>query len=90
MRFLCSVYSFTPTQADPKLNISKQFALVAREAISLLGCLRQSIASKPRDVVLPLCSALVRHIWYAATSIELLIQERYGCNGGSPAKGYED
>ena len=44
---------------NTKLNISQQCALVAKAA-AILGCIRQSIGSSWREVILPLCSALVR------------------------------
>lgn len=39
--------------------MSQQAALVSRVANSLLDCIRQSIASRSKEAVLPLCSALV-------------------------------
>ncbi|PKU47515.1 hypothetical protein llap_2157 [Limosa lapponica baueri] len=43
-----------------KLNISQQCVLAAKTANSTLGCIRRSIASRSREGILPLCSALVR------------------------------
>jgi len=47
---------------DTELIISKQGVPVAKKAKSLVGRIRQSTASRLRDVILPLCSALFAHI----------------------------
>ncbi|KAK4823091.1 hypothetical protein QYF61_025829 [Mycteria americana] len=43
-----------------KLTTSQKCTLAAKKADSILDCIRRSTASMSQDVILPLCSALVR------------------------------
>ena len=45
---------------DEKVDVSWQLALTAEKANHILGCTKRSMASRSREVTLPLCSALVR------------------------------
>ncbi|KAK4826236.1 hypothetical protein QYF61_006588 [Mycteria americana] len=50
---------------EEKLNMARQCALAAQKANCILGCIKSSVTSRLREVILPLYSALMRpHLEY--------------------------
>ena len=54
---------------DGKLDMRQICALTVRRANHILGCIKRSVASRSREVILPLYSVLVRpHVEFCVQS----------------------
>jgi len=70
---------------DSKLDMSQQCALTVQKANCTLGCIKRCVTSRSREVILPLCCALLRH-----PDVEFSVQKKCGPVGAHPEEGHKN
>lgn len=67
------------TQVDEKLSLTQKCALTVQKANHIMDCIKSSMASRSREVILPIYCALVRpHLeyWIQLQDMDLLERKR--------------
>jgi len=76
---------------DKKLSITQQCALTAQKANHIQGCIKRSMASRSKEVILPFYSTLVRPPpRVLCPALEPSAQERHGPVGTGPEEGHKN
>jgi len=73
---------------DEKLNVTWLCVLAAQKANRILGCIKSSVASRSREVTLPLCSGETPP--GVLCRLEPSAQERHGPVGAGAEEGHKN